>query len=424
MLFLEELGFNVNPVKILCDTIEEAIEAIKKIGKEREQLTFGIDGAVVKVDNLSLRQDLGSTAKTPRWAIAYKYPPEKKETILKDIICQVGRTGVITPMAIIKPVSVAGSTISKTTLHNEDFIKEKGLRIGDTVVIQKAGDVIPEIVEVRKEKRTGQEIEFKMPETCPVCGAEALREEGEVALRCTGIECPAKLLRNIIHFVSKEGMDIEGLGENLVEQFIEKGLISNIADIYHLTFEDIASLKKNGTKFATNLINAIEDSKQRPFYKLLTALGIRHIGAKTAKTITKRFNTVEKLMNAKVEELASLEDVGQIMAMSINEFFKQPQTIDLIQKLYKVGVNMKEEEKEEKEEKFYGLTFVLTGSLENYTREEAGEIIENLGGKVSSSVSKKTSYVLAGEEAGSKLTKAKNLGVTILTEEQFKEMIK
>lgn len=424
LLFLEELGFNVNPVKILCDTVEEAINAINKIGEDREELTFGIDGAVVKVDNLSLREDLGSTTKTPRWAIAYKYPPERKETVLKDIICQVGRTGAITPMAILEPVSVAGSTISKTTLHNEDFIKEKDLRIGDTVVIQKAGDVIPEIVEVKKEKRAGNEKVFNMPEKCPVCGAVAIREVGEAAIRCTGIECPAKLVRNIIHFVSKEGMDIDGLGENLVEQFIEKGLIENIADIYTLTFEDVASLKKNGTKFANNLINAIQDSKERPFYKLITALGIRHIGTKSAKTIAKHFKTIENLMNAEVEEIAELEDVGQIMAESIYQFFKQDQTIDLIEKLRDAGVNMKEERNETEDTRFEGLTFVLTGSLENYTREEAGGIIEKFGGKVSSSVSKKTSYVLAGEEAGSKLTKAQNLGVTVITENEFEKMIK
>jgi len=423
--YLAKLGFNVNPVRIPCKDIDEVIEAIKEIGKKRETLSFGIDGAVVKVDNLRLREELGATSKTPRWAVAYKYPPERKETILKDIICQVGRTGAITPMAILEPVSVAGSTISKTTLHNEDFIKEKDLKIGDTVVIQKAGDVIPEIVEVKKEKRTGNEKEFTMPKVCPVCGAKAVREEGEAAIRCTGIECPAKLVRNIIHFVSKEGMDIDGLGENLVEQFIEKGLIENIADLYTLTFEDIASLKKNGTKFAENLINAINDSKDRPFYKLITALGIRHIGAKSAKTIAKHFKNIDNLISAEVEEIAELEDVGQIMAESIYEFFKEEQTIDLIKKLRNAGVNMKEEESlEQIELKFEGLTFVLTGSLDNYTREEAGDIIEKLGGKVSSSVSKKTSYVLAGEDAGSKLTKAQNLGVTVITEKEFEEMIK
>ena len=263
-----------------------------------------------------------------------------------------------------------------------------------------------------------------MPKVCPVCGAKAVREEGEAAIRCTGIECPAKLLRNIIHFVSKEGMDIDGLGENLVEQFIEKGLIQNIADIYKLTFEDIASLKKNGTKFATNLVNAIEDSKNRPFYKLITALGIRHIGTKSAKTIAKHFKTMRNLMQAEVEEIAELEDVGQIMAESIYEFFKQEQTIDLIEKLENAGLSMKEETEEGVDERFKGFTFVLTGSLENYTREKAGEIIEKLGGKVSSSVSKKTSYVIAGEEAGSKLTKAQELGVTILNETEFMKMVK
>lgn len=423
--FLAKLGFNVNPVRIHCKTIEEVVEAIKEIGKTRENLSFGIDGAVVKVDNLRLREYLGETAKTPRWAVAYKYPPERKETILKDIICQVGRTGAITPMAILSPVSVAGSTISKTTLHNEDFIKEKDLKIGDTVVIQKAGDVIPEIVEVKKEKRTGKEEKFFMPKVCPVCGAPTVREDGEAALRCTGIECPAKLVRNIIHFVSKEGMDIDGLGENLVEQFIEKELIENIADLYTLTFDDIASLKKNGKKFASNLIQAIEESKKRPFYKLITALGIRHIGGKSAKTIAKHFKNIDNLMNAKVEEIAELEDVGQIMAESIYKFFKEEQTIDLIQRLQNAGVNMKDEQNyDEIDLKFQGLTFVLTGTLENYKREEVGEIIERLGGKVSSSVSKKTSYVLAGDEAGSKLTKAQTLGVNIITEKEFEEMIK
>ncbi len=423
LVFLENLGFNVNPVKILCKNIEEVINAIKKIGEERESLSFGIDGAVVKVDNLSLRENLGSTAKTPRWAIAYKYPPERKETVVKDIICQVGRTGVITPMAILEPVAVAGSTISKTTLHNEDFIKEKDLRIGDTVVIQKAGDVIPEIVEVKKEKRTGDEKIFEMPTLCPVCGAPAIREEGEAAIRCMGIECPAKLLRNIIHFVSKEGMDIDGLGENLVEQFINKGFLKNIADIYDLTFEQISSLKKNGTKFATNLINAIEESKSRPLHQLITALGIRHVGSKSAKTLAKNFKTMENLQNATIEQLSLLEDVGEIMAVSIYEFFKENQTLDLLSRLKSANINMEEKEDENVNQKFVGMTFVLTGSLENYTREEASEIIEKLGGKTSSSVSKKTTYVLAGEEAGSKLTKARDLGVTIISEKEFEEMV-
>ena len=422
--YLEDLGFNVNPVRILCTNIEEAIEAIKKIGEERQNLSFGIDGAVVKVDNLSLREDLGQTSKTPRWAVAYKYPPEKKETKLKDIICQVGRTGAITPMAILEPVVVAGSTISKTTLHNEDFIKEKDLKIGDTVVIQKAGDVIPEVVEVIKEKRTGEEKDFNMPQICPVCGAPAIREEGEAAIRCMGIECPAKLLRNIIHFVSKEGMDIEGLGSSIVEQLIENNLIQNIADIYTLKLEDIASLKKNGKKFASNLIQSIQNSKSNDLYKLITALGIRHVGTKSAKTLAKNFKTIDKLAVATIEELSNIDDVGEITAKSIQEFFTQSQTIDLIEKLKKANVNMQVIEEARVDERFNDMTFVLTGSLEKYTREQATQIIEKFGGKVSSSVSKKTTYVLAGEEAGSKLTKAQNLGVKVISENEFEDLIK
>ena len=423
LLYLEKLGFNVNPVKILCNNIAEAIEAIKKIGDDRESLSFGIDGAVIKVNDLELREKIGVTFKTPKWAIAYKYPPEQKETLLKDIICQVGRTGVITPMAILEPVKVAGSTISKTTLHNEDFIKEKDLRIGDTVIIQKAGDVIPEIVEVVKEKRTGKEKTFEMPKVCPVCGAPAVREDGEAATRCIGIECSARLLRSIVHFVSKEGMDINGLGYSIVEQLIEKGLIKNIADIYELKFEDIASLKKEGKKFASNLIEAIENSKSNELSKLINALGIRHIGTKSAKTLAKKFQNIDNLINASIEELAVTQDVGEIMADSIYNFFKQEQTLDLINKLKIADVNMEQTIDENSDNRFEGKTFVLTGSLEKYTREEATQIIEKFGGKVSNSVSKKTSYVLAGEEAGSKLTKAQELGVQIISEEKFIEMI-
>ena len=422
--YLAKLGFNVNPVRIPCKDEKEVEEAIKKIGKEREKLTFDIDGAVVKVDDLKFREILGTTAKTPRWAIAYKYPPEKKETKLKDIVCQVGRTGVITPMAILEPVKVAGSTISKTTLHNEDFIKEKDLKIGDTVVIQKAGDVIPEIVEVKKNKRTGEEKEFEMPKVCPVCGAEAVREEGEAAVRCTGIECPAKLYRNLVHFASREAMNIDGLGEAIIKQLLDKGLISNMADIYTLKLEDIASLKKNGTKFAQNLIDSINRSKQNDLYRLITAFGIRHVGAKVSKVLAKRYKTMDMLMNVTSEELAMVEDIGPIASNSIREFFLQEQTIDLIQRLKQAGVNMEYQEEVAEDNRFEGKTFVLTGTLGKYTRGEASNIIEKFGGKTSSSVSKKTDYVLAGEEAGSKLTKAQNLGVTILSEEEFEELIK
>ena len=421
--YLSKLGFNVNPVRIPCKNIEEAEKAIEKIGEDRENLTFGIDGAVVKVDDLRFREILGSTIKVPRWAVAYKYPPEKKETILKDIICQVGRTGVITPMAILEPVKVAGSTISKTTLHNEDFIKEKDLKIGDTVVIQKAGDVIPEIVEVVKGKRTGKEKDFEMPKVCPVCGALAVREEGEAAIRCTGIECPAKLFRNLVHFVSREAMDISGLGENIIQQLLDRNLIKNIASIYELKFEDIASLKKNGTKFAQNLVDAIERSKQNDLSKLITALGIRHVGVKASKMLAKKYKTMDNLMKATFEELSMIDDIGPIVANSIVEFFSEEQTIDLIDKLKNAGVNMKSLEEESEDNRFEGKTFVLTGSLEEFTRKEASELIEKFGGKTSGTVSKKTSYVLAGEEAGSKLTKAQNLGVTIITETEFKEML-
>lgn len=421
--YLAKLGFNVNPVRIACHSMEEIEKAIKKIGDDRENLTFGIDGAVVKVDDLNFREILGTTAKTPRWAVAYKYPPETKETIVKDIICQVGRTGVITPMAILEPVVVAGSKISKTTLHNEDFIKEKGLKIGDTVVIQKAGDVIPEIVKVVVEKRTGKEKDFEMPKVCPVCGAESVREEGEAAVRCTGIECPAKLFRNLVHFVSREAMNIDGLGESIIKQLLDKNLISNMADIYTLQFEEIASLKKNGQKFASNLVNSINASKQNDLSRLITAFGIRHVGTKAAKILAKKYKNIDNLINATSEELALIDDIGPIVANSIREFFLQDQTIDLINKLKEAGVNMEHEE-EMIDNRFDGKIFVLTGSLENYTRKEAGDLIEKFGGKVSGSVSKKTDYLLAGEDAGSKLIKAQGLGITILTENEFSDMIK
>ena len=422
--YLEKLGFNVNPVRIPCSNIEEVKKAINKIGEDREQLTFGIDGAVVKVDNLKLRTILGTTSKVPKWAIAYKYPPEQKETILKDIEFQVGRTGVITPLAILEPVRVAGSLISKTTLHNEDFVKEKGLKIGDRVIIQKAGDVIPEIVRAVVEKRDGKEKEFVMPTHCPVCGAETVREEGESAVRCTGIECPAKLYRNLVHFVSREAMNIDGLGENIIGILLEKKMISNIADIYDLEFEDLASLKKNGKKFAQNLIDSINISKQNDLYRLITALGIRHVGVKAAKVLAKTYENMDNLSNASIEDLSQVDEVGPIVANSINEFFSQEQTKDLLKRLKNAGVNMERQKEENEDDRFAGKTFVLTGSLEKYSREEASNIIEKFGGKTSSSVSKKTTYLLAGEDAGSKLTKAQSLGVQIISENEFEEMCK
>ena len=425
LLYLEKLGFNVNPQKKLCHGIEEAIEEVENIGKRRESLTFGTDGAAIKVDNLEYRDKLGTTFKTPRWAIAYKYPPEKKETLLKDIVCQVGRTGTITPVAILEPIELAGSTISKATLHNEDFIKEKDIRIGDRVIIQKAGDVIPEVIEVSKNKRKGNEKEFKMPRACPVCGGKVVREEGESAWYCIGIECSARKLQNLVHFASRTGMNIDGLGISVIEQLVDKGYLDNIADIYYLKKEEIASLKKNGNKFAQNLIDAINESKNNNIDRLICALGIRHIGSKAAKIVAKRYGRIEELMNASQESLNLIDTIGGISAESIYDFFHQEQTIDLIERLKNAGVNMEnKEEVEFHDDRFAGKTFVLTGSLEKYTRDEASELIEKFGGKTSNSVSKKTSYVLAGEEAGSKLTKAQELGIQILSEEEFDNMIK
>ena len=424
LVYLEKLGFNVNPVKVPVKTVDEAIKEIEKIGENRDKLSFGIDGAVIKVDNLKQREILGTTYKVPKWAIAYKYPPEQKQTLLKDIVFQVGRTGVITPLAILEPVRVAGSTISKTTLHNEDFIKEKDLRIGDTVIIQKAGDVIPEVVGVVKKSEKERGEKFEMPHVCPACGALAVRLEGEAATRCIGIECPAKQLQNIIHFASREAMNILGLGDNIIEDLLNRGMIKNIADLYELKQEDLEKLKKNGKKFAKNLYDSIQNSKSNDLYRLITGLGIRNIGVKAAKTLAKHYKNMDNLMNSSIEELIMIDDLGEIMAKSIYEFFAQEQTKNLIQRLKEYGVNMEALKEEGTDERFNGMTFVLTGSLENYSRKEAEEIIEKFGGKTSGSVSKKTTYVLAGEDAGSKLDKAQSLGITIITEDEFENMIK
>ena len=344
--YLKSIGFNINPVLIPCDTVRKVKNAIEKIGEMRPDLDFGIDGAVVKVDNLALREKIGTTFKTPKWAVAYKYPPEQKETVLKDIICQVGRTGAITPMAILEPVVVAGSKISKTTLHNEDFVKEKDLKIGDRVIIQKAGDVIPEVVRAVVEKRTGEEKDFEMPTTCPVCGGEVIRVPGQSVNKCIGIECPARNLRNIEHFASKEAMNIDGLGEKVIEQLYEKGLIHNIADIYSLKVEDVASLKKDGKKFAEKLINNINKSKENNLDRLITALGIEQVGAKSAKILAKKFGTMDNLAKANFGTLTFVDDIGEITANSIREFFMQDQTKDLLKKLKTAGVNMQEIEDE------------------------------------------------------------------------------
>ncbi len=422
--YLEKIGFNVNPVKEECDSVEEVIDIINKIGEKREALSFGIDGAVVKVDDLNQREILGVNFKTPKWAIAYKYPPEQKETRLLEIAFQVGRTGAITPMAVLDPVKVAGSTISKTTLHNEDFIKEKDIRVGDMVVIQKAGDVIPEIVDVKKEKRDGTQKVFVMPKKCPVCGSDTYREEGEAVWRCVGANCPAKLHRSILHFVSREAMNIMGLGENIVEELLNRGLIKDISDIYRLRLEDVASLKKNGQKFAQNLIDSIEKSKENEFYRLVNGLGIRHIGNKAAKLLAKKFKSIDNIESASIEDLSSIDDMGEVMAQSVYEFFREPQNVELINKLKQAGLNMVEGDGGTVDNRFENMTFVLTGALDTLSRKDAEELIERHGGKASSSVSKKTTYVVAGESSGSKLTKAQELGIPILSENDFLEMVK
>ncbi len=421
--YMKKLGFNVNPYVKKCTNIKEVLSAIDEIGEMRGDLTFDIDGAVVKVDSLIQREEIGVTTKTPKWAVAYKYPPEKKETIVTDITVQVGRTGAITPMAILEPVRVAGSTISKTTLHNEDFVKEKDIRIGDHVLIQKAGDVIPEVVEVLKEKRTGNEKVFEMPKKCPVCGADTIREEGEAVTRCTGIECPAMLFRSLVHFASRDAMDIEGLGPAIIEQLLDKKLISNIADIYSLTFQDIVGLERMGEKSANNLLNAIYKSKENSIEKLINSFGIRHIGLKSAKILAKTYNNIEEIQKASFEELCAIPEIGEIMAASIAKFFESSQTVDLLEKLKERGVNMESKIEKNTDHRFEGMTFVLTGTLPTLSRNEATEMIEARGGKASGSVSKKTTYVLAGEDAGSKLTKAQELGITIIDEAAFLKML-
>lgn len=422
LMYLKEHGFKVIPDFRKLSEIDGIINEINDISERRGELGFDIDGVVIKVNSFAQREKLGSTAKAPRWAAAYKFPPEKKKTKLTDIVLNVGRTGVLTPNAVLEPVRLAGTTVSKATLHNIDFIRERDIRIGDTVIVQKAGEIIPEVLSVDKSARNGSETEFAMPKLCPVCGAPVVRDDGEAAYRCTGIECPAQLVRNIIHFASKGAMDIEGLGPALVQSLIESGLIKSEADLYYLSEDDVASLDRMGKKSAENLISAIEKSKENDLSKLITALGIRHVGANSAKLIASRFKSMDALLAASADEIASIDDVGAIMAESIVEFLSQQQTIHTISRLKAAGVNM-ECGTAAAGTKFAGMTFVLTGSLENYTRSEAAAVIESLGGKVSSSVSKKTSIVVAGDEAGSKLDKAEKLGVKIIGEEEFSALI-
>ena len=418
--FLKNLGFHVLPSYKKCENIDDAINEVDRIGNSRGNLEFDIDGAVIKADNLKYREELGSTAKYPRWAVAFKYPPEEKETVLRNIEINVGRTGALTPTAEFDPIQLAGTTVSRAVLHNEDFINEKGIGIGDTIIVRKAGEIIPEVLSVKEHAEGGKV--FKMPPNCPSCGAPVHREDGEAVIRCTNAECPAQLLRHLIHFTSRDAMDIEGLGPAVLEQLVDAGLVNNIVDLYTLEFDKVMALERIGEKSTSNLFDAIEKSKQNDLSRLITAFGIRHIGAKAAKLLSEHFLDIDRIISASFEEYENIEGFGTVLAASATDFFSLEETKNMIEKLKALGVNTKST-KVSAGDKFAGLTFVLTGTLPTYTRTEAGEIIESLGGKVSSSVSKKTSYVLAGEEAGSKLDKANALGVPVIDETVFNRMV-
>ena len=423
--YLKQLGFHVSPEFKVFKTMDEIIEYIKYWTEHREDLGFGIDGMVIKVNNLAQREQMGYTAKSPRWAIAYKFPAERKETKLLDIVVEVGRTGTITPTAVLEPIRLAGTTVSRATLHNEDYINEKDIKINDTVLVQKAGDIIPQVVEVIKEKRTGEEIEFKMPEECPVCGEPTVRLEGEAAVKCINISCPAQIRRGIIHFASREAMDIDGLGESIITLLLKQDLIKDISDLYYLKKEQISVLERMGDKSATNLINAINKSKENDLWRFINGLGIKLIGTKAAKILASEFKDLDKLMSATEQELINLEEFGQTMADSVVEFFKEEKNISVIEKLKEAGVNTKLIESDDADipKIFEKMKIVLTGTLPTLKRNDAKEMIEKRGGKATSSVSKSTSFVLAGEEAGSKLTKANDLGIKVIDEEKFLQLI-
>ena len=419
--YLRERKFKVIPYA-LCASADEAIQRIRTIGQTRYDLAYDIDGAVLKLNDLSERQELGSTAKFPRWACAFKYPPEVKETVLQDIVVQVGRTGVLTPKAVVAPVRLAGTTVTNATLHNQDFISEKDIRIGDTVRIRKAGEIIPEILEVVPEKRPAEAVPYRLPATCPVCGARVVRDEEGAFLRCTGAECPAQLSRNIAHFVSRNAMDIDGLGEAIVDQLIANGHISSPADIYFLRLDELKSLWKSGQKVAQKLLDAIERSKGNDVSRLIFALGIRQVGEKAAKVLAKTFGSLDKLKQAGVDELTQVRDIGAVTAQNILAWFADPQSQHMISRLREAGVNFESHVRQE-DDRFAGMTFVLTGALSLFTRDEATEKIERFGGKAAGSVSKKTTYVVAGENAGSKLKKANELRIPVLSEEDFLKML-
>ena len=423
--YLKNLGFKVSTDYKVCSNIEGVIEHIEYWTENRSKLPFEIDGMVIKVNDLQQREVMGYTAKSPRWAIAYKFPAEQKKTKLIDIIVEVGRTGTITPTAILEPVRLAGTTVSRATLHNEDYINEKDIKIGDTVLVQKAGDIIPQVVQVVKDDRDGNEIEFKFPDKCPVCSEPTVRLEGEAAVKCINISCPAQIRRGIIHFASRDAMNIEGLGESIVGLLLDNNIIKDIADLYYIKKEDVINLERMGEKSAENLIKAIEKSKQNELYRLINGLGIKYIGVKGAKVLAKNFDSLDKIINADAVQLTNLEEFGDIMANSVVEFFKEEKNMTVINKLKEAGVNT--ESIKTKDESivniFEGMKIVLTGTLPTLKRNDAKEMIEERGGKATSSVSKSTTFVLAGEEAGSKLTKANELGVKVIDEAKFLDIL-
>lgn len=422
--WLMELGLPVNRHFRVFARIEEVIDYCARWQEERFNLPYAADGMVIKVNSLDQQARLGSTMKSPRWAIAYKFPAEEAKTVVKDIILRVGRTGVLTPTAILEPVRLAGTTVTRATLHNEDMIKEKDVRVGDTVLVHKAGDVIPEVISVVKEARTGKEKVFAWPERCPECGSRVVRPAGEAAVRCPNVACPARLREGLIHFVSRSAMDIMGLGPAILSQLLAKGLVNDPADLYKLRFEDLVNLERMGPKSSQNLLEAIARSKENPLHRLLFALGIRHVGERAAKILAERFGSMERLSRARSEELVEIPEIGPKIAESVVAFFATEKNRELLQKLAGAGVNMREEKAFAEEKPFAGKLFVLTGALSRYTRQQAQELIESLGGRVTSSVSKKTDCVVVGEDPGSKYDKAVSLGVPILREEEFVELIK
>ena len=417
LAYLKAQGFPTIPHATLSNG-EDILREIDRLGDTRMEFPFDIDGAVVKLNNLSDRDILGSTAKCPKWAVAYKYPPEQKPSRVVDIVVQVGRTGVLTPKAVLEPVRLAGTTVTNATLHNQDYIREKDIRIGDTVIVQKAGEIIPEIVSVEREKRPDDAAEFVFPQTCPVCGAPVLRDPDGVAIRCTGAECPAQLLRNLIHFAARDAMDIDGIGPAVLQQLIEAKLVANPADLYDLTAEQLKKLERMGAKSAQNAVEAIAKSKENDLWRLIYALGIRQVGEKAAKVLAAHFGSMDALRRATAEELTQIDDVGAVTADYITRWMQSEQAADLLERLKNAGLNM-ESRRTLVDSRFAGMTFVLTGALTRFTREEAGEMIEQRGGKAASSVSKKTTYVVAGENAGSKLKKAQELNIPVLSEEEF-----